>query len=116
MSFVEPMFWSFQIMLVLEYKACLLYLGHNNIFFSAMSIIADSTTIGHKKYSKSELCLPTRTNHAVVNFSLKISVKTTEKTVENISQSDPQENCHLTVKKLPKTYIFLKKIAKNCHF
>ena len=31
--------------------------------------------------------------------------------------SDPQENCHLTVKKLPKTWhFFQKKIAKNCHF
>ena len=30
--------------------------------------------------------------------------------------SDPPENCHLNVKKLPKTYIFFKKIAKNCQF
>jgi len=30
--------------------------------------------------------------------------------------SDPPENCHLTVKKLPKTWHFSKKIVKNCYF
>ena len=27
-----------------------------------------------------------------------------------------KENCHLNVKKLPKTWHFFKKIDKNCHF
>ena len=32
-------------------------------------------------------------------------------------EPDPPENCHLTVKKLPKTSTFFsKKIDKNCHF
>ena len=30
--------------------------------------------------------------------------------------SDPPKNCHLTVKKVPKTCHFFKKIDKNCHF
>jgi len=29
-------------------------------------------------------------------------------------KADPPQNCHLTVKKLPGTYFFFKKIAKNC--
>ena len=29
---------------------------------------------------------------------------------------DPPENCHLTVKKLPKTWHFYNKIAQNFHF
>ena len=31
-------------------------------------------------------------------------------------EADPPENCHLNVKKLSKTYIFFKKIDKNCLF
>ena len=31
-------------------------------------------------------------------------------------EPDPPENCHLNVKKLPKTWHFFKKIAKNFHF
>ena len=32
------------------------------------------------------------------------------------SEADPPEKCHLTVKKLTKTWHFFKKIDKNCHF
>ena len=32
-----------------------------------------------------------------------------------MSEADLPENCHLTVKKLPKTGRFFKKIDKNCH-
>jgi len=30
-------------------------------------------------------------------------------------KADPPENCHLTVKKLPKNLPLKKNIAKNCH-
>ena len=33
-----------------------------------------------------------------------------------LCESDPPENCHLTVKKLPKTCHFFPKNAKNFHF
>ena len=38
------------------------------------------------------------------------------RTATSVWPSDPPEDCHLTVKKLPKTWHFFKKNATNFHF
>ena len=49
------------------------------------------------------------------SFTCKSSSTKKKEKICNI-QPDPPENCHLTVKKLPKTWHFFKKIAKIFHF
>ena len=65
----------------------------------------------HPRGADHSVCLVQTFNHFLQGF-LSIQGKSGDQTNR---ETDPPENCHLNVKKLPKTWLIFFKLPKICH-